>query len=123
MQVGDGSVITGNIWVELLLLQQWGDRRCFVTINILYFNMLGMVCLSFIVLPVLVKHIPVAAVVKRNVKLDGKMSMSNVHRSHTHVFLFCGGYRHVDAHRKYCTIVFELIFVIIVLQSVFFVLF
>jgi len=34
MQVGDGSVITGKtsgLWVELLFLQRWGDRRCFVT--------------------------------------------------------------------------------------------
>jgi len=31
VQVGDGSVITGNIWVELPFLQQWGDKRCFVT--------------------------------------------------------------------------------------------
>ena len=50
-----------------------------------------MVCLSFIVLSVLVTHILVAAAVELNVKLDGKMS--NVHKSHTRVFVFCGGCR------------------------------
>jgi len=38
VQVGDVSVITGYIWVELLFLQQWGDRRCFVTRWKLAFN-------------------------------------------------------------------------------------
>jgi len=79
--------------------------------------MLRIVCLSFIVLPELVKHILVAAVVERNVKVDGKMS--NVHRSHTRVVVFCGGCRYVDARGKYFTIAFQFIFVITVLQSVF----
>ena len=38
VQVGDGSVITSNIWVELLFLQQWGDRRSFVTRRKLVFT-------------------------------------------------------------------------------------
>ena len=40
--------------------------------------MLHVVSLSFIVLPQLVKHIPVAGVVRRNIKFSVKMLISNI---------------------------------------------
>ena len=49
------------------------------------------VCVCVCVLPELVKHILVAGVVGRNVKIDAKIS--NVGNNHTRAVLFCGGCR------------------------------
>ena len=45
----------------------------FRQVCLLYINMLHVVSLSNIVLPELVKHIPVAGVVRRNIKFNVKM--------------------------------------------------
>jgi len=47
--VGDGPVVASNIWVEVLLLQEWGDRRCFVTRLFMWSNICQYELLSLII--------------------------------------------------------------------------
>jgi len=68
--IGDGSAHEGT---HLLLRSPGGYTIIFRWVCLLYINMLHVVTLSFIVLPKLVKHTPVAGVVRRNMKFNVKM--------------------------------------------------